>query len=181
VSDDTLPEETSGPELPVTSGPSDARIREAAAVAGGHRVSVPGATPDAPPAGAGRGRSAERPGLDFWKALYERRTTRRFDPSRPVPREIVLELLDAALIAPTSCNLQMWDFIVVDDPDQREKLGRLSLQVLTAPVTILVAYEESAPRAAAGSTPAGRRMPPQSAGRRTPGRRPMRRFDRPAR
>jgi nitroreductase len=52
----------------------------------------------------------------------------------------VLELLDAALIAPTSCNLQMWDFVVVDDPGQREKLGHLSLQVLTAPVTIFVAY-----------------------------------------
>lgn len=78
--------------------------------------------------------------MDFWEALYERRTTRRFDPARPVPRELVLELLDAALIAPTSCNLQMWDFVVVDDPDQRERLGRLSLQVLTTPVTIFVAY-----------------------------------------
>lgn len=78
--------------------------------------------------------------MDFWEVLYERRTTRRFDPSRRVPRELVLELLDAALIAPTSCNLQMWDFVVVDDPDQREKLGRLSLQVLTTPVTIFVAY-----------------------------------------
>jgi nitroreductase/SAM-dependent methyltransferase len=78
--------------------------------------------------------------MDFWEVLYERRTTRRFDPSRNVPRELVLELLDSALIAPTSCNLQMWDFVVVDDPDQREKLGRLSLQVLTTPVTIFVAY-----------------------------------------
>jgi SAM-dependent methyltransferase len=34
----------------------------------------------------------------------------------------------------------MWDFVVVDDPEQREKLGRLSLQVLTAPVSIFVAY-----------------------------------------
>ena len=135
-----LPEPTTGPELPSTSGPGDDRIRAAAAVAGSHRVSRPGSRPDAPPAGAGRGRVEARPAMDFWRALYERRTTRRFDPARPVPREIVLELLDAALIAPTSCNLQMWDFVVVDDPEQREKLGRLSLQVLTAPVTIFVAY-----------------------------------------
>ncbi len=126
--------------VPRTGGPSDAEIRAAAAIAGSHRVSVPPPGGDAPPANAERGRSPARPTLDFWRALYERRTTRRFDPARPVPREIVLELLDAALIAPTSCNLQMWDFVVVDDPDQREKLGRLSLQVLTAPVTILVAY-----------------------------------------
>ena len=122
------------------AGPSDAEIRAAAEVAGDHRVSRPGPEPDRPPAGPGHGRLAQRPAMDFWRALYERRTTRRFDPSRPVPRELVLELLDAALIAPTSCNLQMWDFVVVDDPDQREKLGRLSLQVLTAPVAIFVAY-----------------------------------------
>ncbi len=78
--------------------------------------------------------------MPLWEALYERRTTRKFDSGRPVPREIILELLDAALIAPTSCNLQMWDFVVVDDPDQREQLGKLSLQVLSTPVSIFVAY-----------------------------------------
>lgn len=134
------PTPTSGPELPTTSGPGEAEIRAAAEIAGSHRVSAPGQQPDAPPAGAARGRQPDRPAMDFWEVLYQRRTTRRFDSSRPVPREIVLELLDAALIAPTSCNLQMWDFIVVDDPDQRERLGKLSLQVLTAPVTIFVAY-----------------------------------------
>ena len=122
------------------TGPSPEEIRAAAEVAGGHRVSVPGAAPELPPAGAGHGRSPARPAMDFWEALYERRTTRKFDRARPVPREIVLELLDAALIAPTSCNLQMWDFVVVDDPDQRERLGRLSLQVLSTPVSIFVAY-----------------------------------------
>ncbi len=123
-----------------TSGPSDEEIRAAARIAGDHRVSDEPAAGDAPPAGAERGRLANRPAMDFWSVLYGRRTTRRFDKQRPVPRELVLELLDAALIAPTSCNLQMWDFIVVDDPEQREQLGRLSLQVLSTPVTIFVTY-----------------------------------------
>lgn len=121
-------------------GPSPEEIRAAAEVAGSHRVSLPGSRPDLAPAGAERGRLSDRPAMDFWEALYRRRTTRKFDKPRPVPRELVLELLDAALIAPTSCNLQMWDFVVVDDPDQREQLGRLSLQVLSTPVTIFVAY-----------------------------------------
>lgn len=125
---------------PAAGGPSPEEIRAAAEVAGGHRVSEPGEQPDRPAAGKDSGRLAERPSMDVWEALYERRTTRVFDPERPVPREVVLELLDAALIAPTSCNLQMWDFVVVDDPDQRERLGRLSLQVLTTPVAIYVAY-----------------------------------------
>jgi len=123
-----------------SEGPSDAEIRAAAAIAGAHRVSRPGERPDAPPAGPERGRFEQRAKMDFWEVLYERRTTRRFDPARPVPRAMVLELLDAALIAPTSCNLQMWDFVVVDEPEQREQLGRLSLQVLATPITIFVAY-----------------------------------------
>jgi len=125
---------------PVTSGPGEEERRAAAHVAGDHRVSRPGERPDRPPASATSSRVADRPSPGFWEVLYERRTTRRFDAARPVPREIVLELLDAALIAPTSCNLQMWDFVVVDDPEQRMKLGRLSLQVLSTPVTIFVAY-----------------------------------------
>lgn len=123
-----------------TGGPSDADIRAAARVAGEHRVSVPGDVPDRAPAGPREGRVPGRPGMDFWAALYERRTTRQFDAQRAVPRAVVLELLDAALIAPTSCNLQMWDFVVVDEPEQRERLGRLSTQVLTTPVSIFVAY-----------------------------------------
>lgn len=122
------------------NGPSPEEIRAAAEVAGDHRVSLPGALPDQAPADGERGRSPERPSQDFWEALYQRRTTRKFASARPVPREVVLELLDAALIAPTSCNLQMWDFVVVDDPDQREQLGKLSLQVLSTPVSIFVAY-----------------------------------------
>jgi SAM-dependent methyltransferase len=43
-------------------------------------------------------------------------------------------------VAPEVRVVSVGMLIVVDDPDQREKLGRLSLQVLTAPVTILVAY-----------------------------------------
>ena len=136
---DAAPGTASGP-APGGTGPSAAEIRAAAEVAGSHRVSVPGSEPDRPPAGAESGRLAARPAQDFWRALYTRRTTRRFDAGRPVPRELILELLDAALIAPTSCNLQMWDFLVVDDPDQREKLGRLSLQVLSTPVSIFVSY-----------------------------------------
>ncbi|MHC4846780.1 MAG: hypothetical protein ACYTCU_11560, partial [Planctomycetota bacterium] len=85
------PTPTGGPELPTSSGPSDAEIRAAAEVAGALRVSEPGDQADAPPGDATRGRVADRPGMDFWQVLYERRTTRRFDPERPVPREIVLE------------------------------------------------------------------------------------------
>lgn len=77
---------------------------------------------------------------DFWEVLYGRRSIRKFDKTRPVPRELLEKLLDAAIWAPSSCNYQMWDFVVVDDPAINERLGRLSTQMANAPVNVVVAY-----------------------------------------
>ena len=68
-----------------SGGPSDAEIRAAAEIAGGHRVSETDGVADAEAASAARGRMADRPSMGLWEALYERRTTRKFDSARPVP------------------------------------------------------------------------------------------------
>jgi nitroreductase/SAM-dependent methyltransferase len=77
---------------------------------------------------------------DFWEILYGRRSIRKFDKTRPVPRELLAKILDAAIWAPSSCNYQMWDFVVCDDPKLNEELGKLSTQMANAPVNIVVAY-----------------------------------------
>jgi len=77
---------------------------------------------------------------EFWDVLYGRRSIRKFDKSKPVPRELIEKILDAAIWAPSSCNYQMWDFVVVDDPALNEKLGKLSTQMANAPVNIVVSY-----------------------------------------
>jgi nitroreductase/SAM-dependent methyltransferase len=77
---------------------------------------------------------------DFWEILYGRRSIRKFDKSRPVDRELIRKVLDAGIWAPSSCNYQMWDFVVVDDPAINDELGRLSTQMANAPVNIIVAY-----------------------------------------
>ena len=79
------------------------------------------------------------PAFDFWKAIYTRRSIRRFKPD-PVPREIVAQVLHAGIWAPSSCNYQMWDFVAVDDPEVNRRLAALSLQMANAPVNIVVAY-----------------------------------------
>lgn len=84
-------------------------------------------------------RAEDLPATDLWDNLYGRRSIRKFTDDA-VPREMLEKVLDAGLIAPTSCNLQMWDFVVVDDGDVLEEVGRESIQVLTAPVCIFVAY-----------------------------------------
>lgn len=48
--------------------------------------------------------------------ILSRRSIRRFTPE-PVDRETLILLLKAAMAAPTACNSQPWQFIVVTEPD----------------------------------------------------------------
>lgn len=84
-------------------------------------------------------RAGDLPDADFWDVLYGRRSIRKFKRD-PVDRELLEKLTDAAVIAPTSCNLQMWDFVVVDDEAVLQEIGKLSTQVLNAPVCVFVSY-----------------------------------------
>lgn len=79
--------------------------------------------------------------LDALTAMRARRSVRRFDSKRPVPESLVLECIDAARHAPSSCNLQTWDFIWVTDADLRKQLSEQTKSVLIAPVTLFVAYD----------------------------------------
>jgi nitroreductase/SAM-dependent methyltransferase len=81
----------------------------------------------------------ELPRMDFWEALYSRRSIRKFKPD-PVPRALVDQVMHAGIWAPSSCNYQMWDLVAVDDPAINAKLAALSLQMSNAPVNIVVAY-----------------------------------------
>ena len=79
------------------------------------------------------------PSFDFWDAIYQRRSIRRFD-TRPVPRELVEQILHAGIWAPSSCNYQMWDLVAVDDPRINARLAGLSTQMGNAPVNVVVSY-----------------------------------------
>ena len=79
------------------------------------------------------------PPMDFWEALYGRRSIRRFD-TRPVPRALVEQVMHAGIWAPSSCNYQMWDLVAVDEPEVNARLAALSLQMANAPVNIVVSY-----------------------------------------
>jgi nitroreductase len=79
------------------------------------------------------------PAVDLWRAIYERRSVRRFRED-PVPRDLIDQILHAGIWAPSSCNYQMWDVVVVDDPEVNRKLTELSLQMGNAPVNIVVSY-----------------------------------------
>ena len=51
------------------------------------------------------------------QVVKARRSVRKFEPGRDVPRETLLRILEAGRWAPSGANAQHWDFICVDDPD----------------------------------------------------------------
>ena len=55
------------------------------------------------------------------KLLQKRKSCRSYS-SREVPENIIKNCLEAARIAPSACNKQPWKFIIVKNPESRNKL-----------------------------------------------------------
>ncbi len=80
-------------------------------------------------------------------AVRRRRMVRSYDPSRPVPREVLDELLDLALRAPSAGHTQGWNFLVLDEPSALDTFWRATtdttapddwlLRMQTAPVLVI--------------------------------------------
>ncbi len=60
---------------------------------------------------------------NFYNLVNERYSCRQYTP-QPVSRETVLAVLDAARLAPSACNRQPWQFVVVDTPEMRHKVAQ---------------------------------------------------------
>lgn len=52
-----------------------------------------------------------------FEALYGRRSIRQYQQERPVERKKLVKLLQAAMAAPSACNIQPWEFVVVSEPE----------------------------------------------------------------
>lgn len=59
------------------------------------------------------------------KEIFNRRSIRKYE-DRPVEKEKIDELLRAAMQAPSAANQQPWEFIVVEDKDNLNKLSLVS-------------------------------------------------------
>ena len=57
-----------------------------------------------------------------YKAIYSRRDVRNEFLADPIPQEVLLRLLDAAHHAPSVGFMQPWNFIVIRDSGERERL-----------------------------------------------------------
>lgn len=82
--------------------------------------------------------------MEFSEVLLKRRSTRAFT-DKPVTREQVEKLLNAALRAPSACNMQSWHFYAVTDPATRAKFSEFCAPwAATAPVIFVICTDGEA-------------------------------------
>lgn len=81
-------------------------------------------------------------GADFLDVINARRSIRNFTPE-PVERGLISDILKAAMQAPSACNVQGWQFIVVDSEEIKQQMVNYggSVVIKHAPVGILVLYD----------------------------------------
>jgi nitroreductase len=60
--------------------------------------------------------------MNVFEAIGARKSVRSFK-DKPVEREKIEKLLDAARLAPSASNRQEWRFVVVTDPEKRKALA----------------------------------------------------------
>lgn len=79
-------------------------------------------------------------------AITNRRATNGYK-SDPVPDELLQEMLELALLAPSGYNLQPWRFVVVRDQANRKKLRAAAMdqeKVEEAPVVVICCADPTA-------------------------------------
>jgi len=62
------------------------------------------------------------------EVVRRRRSVRRFEAGKSVPRETLLKIADAGRWAPSGANAQPFDMIIIDDPDVRDKVLEVFLR-----------------------------------------------------
>lgn len=86
------------------------------------------------------------PESTFYAAVESRRTVRDFLPDS-VPQEVLDRAIDAARLAPSSSNLQPWEFVVIRTPESRRRANAICLDqqpATTAPLLLaLVTHRDT--------------------------------------
>jgi nitroreductase len=91
--------------------------------------------------------------MDVLEAIHQRRSIRDF-VDRPVPDEVIWQVIEAGTWAPSAGNMQAWEFVVVKDSQARRKVvdttdagitarAGVTTQewLMDAPVIVVVCYD----------------------------------------
>ncbi len=60
--------------------------------------------------------------MDVFAAIEDRRSVKKFDPAHVMTEEEISRLMEAVALTPTSFNIQNYRFVVITDPDSKQKM-----------------------------------------------------------
>ncbi|MEM2126713.1 MAG: nitroreductase family protein [Candidatus Bathyarchaeia archaeon] len=87
--------------------------------------------------------------MTVMEVIRKRRSIRKYKPSE-LPKEHLLDILEAGRLAPSAGNRQPWKFIVVREPEQKRKLAEAARGQMfiadAAAVIVALADPEASPR-----------------------------------
>lgn len=66
--------------------------------------------------------------MNFKDVIYNRRSIRVYE-DRPVSNELIMEILEHGLMAPSGTNMQPWYFVAITSKKEREELKQISNKV----------------------------------------------------
>jgi nitroreductase len=78
--------------------------------------------------------------LTVREAARQRRSVRAYE-QEPIPHQEMEEILEVVRLAPSAFNVQPWRFVVVEDPQVKERLAKAAYgqrQVTSAPAVIVL-------------------------------------------
>lgn len=102
----------------------------------------------------------------FLELVQRRQSVRAYRPEA-VPPQALTRCLEAARLAPSACNSQPWSFVVVDDPETKNRIAELTTdRVLPlnhftkqAPIIVVVVIEKANLSARFGALAKNRPLP----------------------
>jgi nitroreductase len=84
--------------------------------------------------------------MNFYELVSKRFSCRKFKEV-PVEKEKILKCIESARLAPSACNSQPWRFVVIDEPELKNRIAKVATSGIygiinkflpTAPCIILV-------------------------------------------
>jgi len=86
--------------------------------------------------------------MNVKETVYARRSIKEYDPEHKLTAEEERELLETTIQAPTSFNIQHWRFVILRDPELRQKirkeLGNDQAQMTDASLLVLFTADTKA-------------------------------------
>ena len=83
--------------------------------------------------------------MDAIECLKSHRSIRKFK-KQPIPKELILEILECGRWAPSGVNYQPWKIFVVENPEFKEKLAKCSKYssiIINCPCVFLIYLDKA--------------------------------------